>query len=374
MPRVFHLIKSLGRGGAEMLLVENLRLADRGRFDYGYGYFLPWKSAMVPSLREQEAEVTCFDRRNVATILMAARQVAHHLEEWGADLVHCHLPIAGVVGRLAGRMCGVPVVYTEHNRMERYHPLTRRLNLLTWRWQERAIAVSAEVASSIHDHAGERVPVEVVLNGIDIDRFDRSRVEAREIREGLGIPTSVPVVGTVAVFRAQKRLEEWLSAARDLLDEHPDTHFVLVGDGPLREDLVLRARDLGIQDRTHFPGLREDVRPYLAAMDVFMVSSAFEGLPLALLESMAMECGVVATTVGGIPEVIRHGENGFLAPPGRPRELTRLASRILSSPGLGDRMGEAARETVGERFGLKRMTRHLESIYTGVLENGRGTD
>lgn len=357
-----------------MLLVENLRFADRDRFDYTYGYFLPWKSAMVASLKDQHAEVTCFDRRNGASIVLAARDVAGRLEQSGADLVHCHLPIAGVVGRLAARMRGIPVVYTEHNRMERYHPLTRRMNLLTWRWQERAIAVSAEVASSIHDHAGDRVPVDVVLNGIDTDRFERSRVDATLVRTDLGIPASAPVVGTVAVFRTQKRLDDWLSAARELLNNHPDAHFVLVGDGPLREELVLRARDLGLQDRVHFPGLLEDVRAYLAAMDVFMISSMFEGLPLALLESMSMECGVVATTVGGIPEVVRHGENGFLVEPGRPGELARFASRLLSTPGLGERMGEAARDTVVEGFGLKRMTRQLESIYTSVLENGRGTD
>src|SRR3712207_3826346 len=111
--RVFHLIKGLGRGGAEMLLPEGLRFADRDRFEYSYGYFLPWKNAMVEALETQGVEVTCFGGRNNLQILLAARVVAAHLKRARIDLVHGHLPIAGVVGRIAARLAGIPMVYTE---------------------------------------------------------------------------------------------------------------------------------------------------------------------------------------------------------------------------------------------------------------------
>lgn len=370
MARVFHLIKSLGRGGAETLLAEGLRFADRRRFEYGYGFFLPWKTAMVPQLREQGASVVCFGGGNNATILLAARRVAKHLRRWDADLLHCHLPIAGIVGRLAGRMAGIPVVYTEHNRMERYNPLTRRANLLTWDWQRQVIAVSSEVAQSIQTNAKSRTPVKVVLNGIDTDRFVPPADGDSQARREIGIPVGAPVIGTVAVFRAQKRLDDWLAAARLLYERYPDARFLLVGDGPLRQALEEKTRSLDLAGVVHFAGLQEDVRPFLAAMNVFMVSSVFEGLPLALLEAMSMRCGVVATSVGGIPEVIRHGENGFLVEPRRPDVLFGYASRMLASPESTRTMGTVARQTIESDFSLRRMTEQLEETYSEILANG----
>ena len=365
--RVFHLIKSLGRGGAEMLLPEGLRFADRARFAYGYGYFLPWKDAMVASLESQSAEVTCFSARSNATILLAARQVAGHLKSWKADLLHCHMPMAGAVGRVAGKLAGIPVVYTEHNKMERFHPLTRWLNLTTWRWQEQVIAVSGDVADSIRAHADSRVPVRVVLNGINVDYFRRDRADREAVRRCFGIPMHAPVVGTVAVFRVQKRLQDWLEAARRLREGYPDIHFLLVGDGPLRKELLAHTARLGLQEVVHFAGLQDDVRPYLAAMDVYMMSSLFEGLPVALLEAMSMECAVVCTAVGGIPEAVSDDENGFLVEPCNPELLAQVTGAVLASPERLRRCGEQARRTVEERFSMWRMTQELEATYLDVV-------
>ena len=371
--RVFQLIKSLGRGGAETLLLENLRFGDRQRFEYEYGYFLPWKNALVQSLEGQGATVSCFSARSNVSILLAARQVARRLEETKADLLHCHLPIAGVVGRLAGRMAGVPVVYTEHNKMERYHPVTRRLNLSTWSMQQRVFAVSEDVADSVRTHADLRVPVEVVLNGVDVGRFDRGGAEtgAAALRRELAIPADAPVVGTVAVFRRQKRIDEWLEAARTLAARHPEMHFLLVGDGPLREELHQQSATLGLDGKVHWVGLQSDVRPYLAAMDVYMMSSIVEGLPIALLEAMSMKCTVVSTAVGGIPELVTEGTSGFLAPPERPDLLADVVSRVIASPAVLRSSGEAARRTVEERFSIRRMTQQLEDAYVDVVERYR---
>jgi glycosyltransferase involved in cell wall biosynthesis len=369
MPRIFHLVKSLGRGGAEVLLAESLRHSNRAQFVYGYGYFLPWKSAMVRDLTEQGAEVTCFEARNNLGILCAARRVAQHLRDWDADLLHCHLPIAGIVGRLASHITGIPMVYTEHNRMERYHPITRWMNLLTWRWQDRVIAVSREVAASISQHANgsASLPVEVVLNGIDVEKFNPTIADFASLRSELGIPGDAIIVGTVAVFRRQKALHDWLEAASILHDIRPDIHFILVGDGPLRIELIDQAKSHGISKVVHFTGMKDDVRPYLRLMDVFMISSIFEGLPLALLEAMAMRCAVVATSVGGIAEVIQHGENGYLIEAGEPESLARRVLSLVDAPEVSRRIGFTARKTIEEGFSLRRMTGQLEATYLDVL-------
>jgi glycosyltransferase involved in cell wall biosynthesis len=354
-----------------MLLQEGLRFADRQRFDYQFGYFFPWKNALVAGLVAQGAGVTCFEAHTNLGILLSARRVAAHLRRSRVDLLHCHMPLAGSVGRMAARLAGVPVVYTEHNTLERYHPLTRRLNLASWSWQERVIAVSSEVAASIRRHTRSKVRVDVVPNGIDTGRFIRNQASGASLRCSLGIPLDVPVVGTVAVFRVQKRLEHWLDAARRLHQSFPEMHFVLVGDGPLRPRIESLADSLGLRSCVHFTGLQEDVRPYLSATDLYLMSSIFEGLPVALLEAMAMECAIVSTAVGGIPEVIRRGENGLLVEPDRPDLLAAAVARLLSEPAEVRSYGRAARETVCNQFGVDRMVAEVEAKYVEIV-GGRG--
>lgn len=352
-----------------MLLPEGLRFADRRRFEYGYGYFLPWKDAMVQSLKEQDVPVTCFGGRTNAQILLSTRRVAAHLREEQVDVLHCHMPVAGAVGRIAAKMVGIPVVYSEHNLQERFHPATRWLNRATWSWQERVIAVSGDVADSIHSRIGTGVPVDVVLNGVDVNRFRRVDADGASIRRQYGIPENAPVIGTVAVFRVQKRLQDWLAAARSLLDRFPEARFLLVGDGPLREEVETALRVHRLEQAVFLPGLKEDVRPYLAAMDIYMMSSIFEGLPVALLEAMSMECLPVCTAVGGIPEVIRSGENGFLAEPERPEQLAQIAGDLVGDRTQMKKLATVARNTVAERFSMKRMTGELETIYLDAIQS-----
>lgn len=367
--RVFHLIKGLGRGGAERLLVETLDLQDRQRFSFGYGYFLPWKNALVPELRRRGASVRLFRAGSAAGILLQVPGLARYLRRWQADLLHCHLPLAAVAGRLAAALAGVPVVYTEHNLQHRYHPLTRWANRATWRLQDAVVAVSAGVAAAI---GGGPTPVHLIVNGIDAGRFRRHDRERGWAREQLGIPARALVVGTVAGLRRQKRLDLWLEAAAALGGAGREVRFLLVGDGPERAELEALARRLGLGE-VSFAGLQADVRPFLAAMDLFMISSDSEGLPLALLEAMAMELPVVATAVGGIPEVLREGVTGYLAPPAEPGRLAAAARPLLEDRRLRERMGRAGRRRVEARFSATASARALERLYLRVLEErGRG--
>lgn len=365
--RVAHLIKGLGRGGAERLLPQLVK-AGKGGVEHSVGFFLPWKDQLANELGALGVGVECLGGSTPLGMVARAPRVAGWLKRIRADLVHAHLPLSGVVARIVGAWTGTPVVYTEHNLQERYHPWTRRMNLLTWRLQEMVIAVSQEVADSIVNHISSAVPVRVVRNGIDLDGLPAGSREAREIRAELSIGTSVPVIGTVAVFRTQKRLDLWLEVASKVGALVADAEFVLVGDGPCREDLQKQCVDLGLGSRVHFVGLKDDVKPYLRAMDLFLMTSEFEGLPLALLEAMASRLPVVVTPAGGIPEVVEHGFNGAVVPLGETAELATVIVELLSDDAKRRRTGDAGRRTVENGFSVDRMTQDLESIYKEVLD------
>jgi glycosyltransferase involved in cell wall biosynthesis len=369
--RIFHLIKSLGRGGAEILLEDGLRYSDRTHFTYGYGYFVPGKDALVSSLTAQGADVVCFSCRSPASMFLSVRRVARLLKQSNVDLLHCHLPLGGIIGRLAARIAGIPVIYTEHNVWERYHPVTRRVNLLTWKWQDAVIAVSQAIQRSIQAHVGNHVPVKVIHNGIDVDSFRFSPEARARVRAEIGIHPNAPVVGTVAVFRRQKRLDDWLRAAKIIKTRFPDTHFILVGDGPMKRELESRCASLGMTNSVHFIGYQTEVSRFLCPMDVFMNSSIFEGLPLAIAEAAAAGLPVVATAVGGVPEIVLNEQTGYLVPARQPEALAERVGRILSNPDLGKEFGRKGCQFVEKNFSIQRMIREMEELYTEVLTSNR---
>jgi glycosyltransferase involved in cell wall biosynthesis len=264
-------------------------------------------------------------------------------------------------------MAGVPVVTTEHNLYERYHPATRAASLATWRMHRQVIAVSNEVAASIRRYAGTRVPIRVVQNGLTLERFRREEHDAAGARQALGVAPGAPLVGTVAVFRVQKRLDVWLRVAERVRRRCPAARFVIVGDGPLKKEVETQIEALGLGDCVKLTGLLEDVRPLLAAMDVYLMSSDFEGLPIALLEAMAMEVPPVATAVGGIPEVLTPGSGGTVVPKGEIEALASDVEALLRMPEAERRArGAASRRRVAEAFSSNRMMREIESVYREV--------
>lgn len=365
---VLHIIKSLGRGGAEMLLPETLRQHDKQKFNFHYIYFLPWKNQMESAIEQEGGTVVCIPAKNNASILLAVRKIAAYVRKHNIQLIHCHLPWAGMAGRLVGRLTGVPVVYTEHNKWERYHKVTYYLNKLSFSSQQKVIAVSEEVANSIKINYGKARPhVQVVANGADTAKYARPKTVDNDIRKELNIPSTATVIGITCVFRAQKRLHTWLEIAWELHAKHPDTFFIIVGDGPLRDEVHAKAKALGTDKYVFFAGLQTETRPYFTAMDLFMMSSEFEGLPIALLEAMSMNCVPACTAAGGIPEVIKDGVNGMLVPVEQPMQLVDRLGQLLQHPDQLVQMKQAARETVINSFSMKKMVTELEAIYNDLI-------
>lgn len=368
--KILHIIKSLGRGGAEMLLPETLKLHDKNKFEFHYIYFLPWKDQMVSAIRSNGGEVLCVAANNNLLLMLKVNEVVHYIREKNIQLIHAHLPWAGILARRVGKKTGIPVVYTEHNKQERYHFATRWMNLATINDNNKIIAVSSDVAESIVKYKPDvRPSISTILNGVNTDHFNRENFEGNTVRKQLGIPMDAPVLGTIAVFRFQKRLDLWMELASKILEQNKETHFIIVGDGPLKEVLLKRRQSLGLENRIHMPGLQTEVRPYLAAFDIYMMSSLFEGLPIALLEAMSMRCPIISTDAGGIKEVIRPTVDGLLCAVDEPQKLVDYACELLSRRSSMRQIGDHARTRVVNSFSMEKMVNELETMYakTAIL-------
>ena len=284
-------------------------------------------------------------------------------------LIHADMPLAGVLARLVGRESNTPTVYTEHNLIERYHPLTRWVHRSTFGWQSCILTVSEEVHASVRRAGGEaKTSVRTLLNGVPVQQVRSEAIRLEELRAELNICSSHQVVGSVAVFRTQKRLADWLAVAAEIARRQSAVTFLLVGDGPEMPMVQAKVRELGLEERIRLPGFREDGRRCLGLMDIFLMTSQFEGLPIALLEAMTLGKAVVATEVGGIPEVITDGHEGRLAPVGAIGSLAQHVEALLKDPAQSQRMGRHGAAKVETHYHIKHRVRAIEKVYAELLD------
>jgi glycosyltransferase involved in cell wall biosynthesis len=276
------------------------------------------------------------------------------------------LPWAGFLGRLVFAKTKIPVVYTEHNMQERYHIATKKINQFTFNSQSLALAVSEDVTNSIKKNINPKIPVRTLLNGANTDAFRRDVAAGIAIKQEFEIPEDALVVGNVAVFRFQKRLIEWLQVFKEIEIKNPNVYGIIVGAGPLEEEIKAELIKLELEKKVFFPGLKTDVKPYFSAMDIFMMSSSFEGLPIALLEAMSMECAIVSTDAGGIKEVIRDKQDGLTCRVEEWKKLSDLCQILIEDPEKLKDFKKTARERAVNSFSLKRMVDSLEEIYESL--------
>jgi glycosyltransferase involved in cell wall biosynthesis len=366
LKRVLILIKGLGRGGAEQLLVSAARHLDRRRFDYEVAYLLPHKDALVAELTTAGLPVSCLG--GVGKSWMGRLRAL--VKERAIDLIHVHLPYSALGARLSfPRRSGPRIVYTEHGPWDYYRPPTYLGNMLTFFRNDHVFAVSEDVTRSIGYPAGLRFlrmpPVETLHHGVDFQPLDAAESHL-DIRSEFELPADTIIVGTVANFRRQKRHDVLLQAVERVRRARPTARFLLVGQGPLEDDARRLAEKLGVGKAVVFAGFRPDVPRLMQAFDIFALSSEWEGLPIALLE--AMYCGkpAVVTGVGGIREAIENDKEGIVVPPNDPEALAQGMLRLIDDEELRNRLGERARSRARE-FDIRKAVRHMEAVYEELL-------
>lgn len=290
-------------------------------------------------------------------------------------IVHTHTAKAGFLGRLSARLAGVPIIiHTYHGHILRgyYGPLT------SWflRCMERAlafftdgiIAVSEEVKRDLLLH-GITSPdkITVIPLGFQLEPFLNSEAHRDEFRHELGLNNTHRLVGIVGRIVPIKNHRLFLEAAATVAVEEPAARFIVVGDGELRPEMEEYARKLGIGERVIFTSWRRDLPRIYADLDVLAITSNNEGTPVSAIEAMAAGCPVVATRVGGVPDLIKEGETGYLAPPGDGQSLAAALLRLLRDPEAALRVGQAAQAVARDRFHAKRLTADMEGLYSHLL-------
>ena len=377
--RVVTLVGGVGvTGGAERLAREIVTRLDPDRFDRTL-CVSRWPddridpeaaSAAVAELEASGVRFLGLHRRN--TLDFAGWRPLYELLRSGTDVLHAHLFGSNVWAAIVGTAARTPaIVAHEHTWSFQGQPVRKLLD-------RRLIAARSDAFLAVSELDRRRMT--------EIERIDPGKVifvpngipgrpagDGR-IGERLGIDVDGPVIGTVCVLRPQKALTVLIDAAALLVERHPGLKVVIVGHGPQQPELERRIAELGLERTVVLAGHRDDVPDLIRGFDVAVCSSDFEGTPLSVLEYMQTGLPIVATRVGGIPDIIEDGGQGLLVEPRDPAGLAAAVERLLGEPGLAARLGSSARERQHAEFDIDVTVRAIERIYEGLASGRTAAD
>ena len=361
---VMHVVSQFAIAGMELGVSKLANSADRSRIRTSVCSSMP-SPPQRPTLAS-DVQLHELNRRP-GTDLSLISQLFSLFRRTRPDVVHTHSWGTLCEGLLAAKLAQVPVViHGEHGTLELR---TRNVHVQRWAWQRvsQLLAVSSRLADQMAAVVGEPSQgIHVIRNGVDTERFARvDRVSARNLLQ-LGPDESV--IGTVGRLHPVKDHLNLIHAAANLQRDGLRAVILIVGDGPLRQQLEAEAATLGLTRQVHFLGEREDVEWILQALDVFTLPSRSEGLSNTILEAMAAGVLVVATNVGGAEELIRDGETGVLVPAQDPATLAIALGDLTRDTNLREHMGRRAQALARSEFSLDRMTRGYEELYLGLTQ------
>ena len=328
---------------------------------------------LASELRRLGVQVTVIDEsRNSAVRIVAL--LTRYLREHHVEVVHTHRYKESVVGSIAAKLAGVPhVIRTVHGMPEPMRGWDRvkawaygavdRATL--WWFADLIIAVSKRMAETLKDSGYAPTPVTHIHNGVDPRKVRATRT-GDAVRRELGIGPRALLVGTAGRLSHVKGHRYFLRAAQRILETEGDARFLIVGDGPLRHELRASAAHLRVEGACLLLGPRTDIYDLIAAMDIFVLPSLDEGIPMVILEAMALGTPVVATAVGGVPEVIRHRETGLLVAPRDERALADACLELARNRDWAQTFGARARRVVDEAFSHERNGHALMEVYRRV--------
>lgn len=363
--RIMHITFNMGIGGTEQVIRQLVTNLPGEEFDNqivcidGYvgelGRLVEKAGILVSSLKRQPG----FDWALV-------RSLRQKILSDGVDVVHCHQYTPWIYGWLASLGVGARVILTEHGRFypDRYRYKAALVNPVIALFTHRIAAISSSTRDALSRY--EFIPkakIRVVYNGIAA--LELAPEEVCGLKQELGIPEGHCVMGTVARMDPVKNQGMMLEAFAHVLKQHVDSWLLMVGDGPDRQRLEAMAQDLGIEKRVIFVGFIGQPAAYLAAMDLFLLTSNTEGTSMTLLEAMSLGIPTIATNVGGNPEIVEQGKTGVLTPRADAEAFARAIEELIVDPQLMSRFRKRARQVFFDRFSVASMVENYRQLYLG---------
>jgi len=300
-----------------------------------------------------------------------------HLRINKYHIVHTHNSKAGFIGRLSAKLAGVPVIiHTVHGfAFHDQEPLWRQilfrnLEKIASRWCDKMIFISSPLIEwALKEKISAKDKIIKIYSGIDLDRFQPvSDEEKKQARIKLGIKPDGPVAGIVSKLWEGKGHNVLIDAFKEIKKDLNDAKLIIVGEGYLEDELKSYTEELGLKDSVIFTGFRSDVSEVMACFDISVLPSFFEGMGRVLLEAMAMTIPVVASNVGGIPDLVKNNKNGILVPPGDVSELTKAMKKLLTNRSLSISMGKNGHHTVTKEFSAESMNEKILSVYKDCMK------
>lgn len=371
--KIIWMIDSLGHGGAERLTLAILERFDRERFDLRVCALQ--ERGGNPVAKDLQKAGIPVDLLNIPTLRHPANlfKITGYLRRHKPQLIHAQLEFSIILGSLAAKLLRIPCVTTLHtldNPQENRAYWRYRITLAALKYLcDRSIGVSESTRQ--HHLRDGNIPGEKIItlyNGIDLSAYKFPTPEAcLEKRKELGLAPNSIIAVTVAVLREPKGIQFMLQAMAQLRETNPNLQYLVVGDGEYGPALKEMARSLGLGNRVVFVGQRKDIPEILAVCDFFILPTLTEALPTVLMEAMAARKAMIASNVGGVPEMIQDGVNGRLLPPGDVPALVTACAQLADDSALRNAWGTAGQAICQEKFNIERQIVSLENLYASLI-------
>jgi len=359
---ILHTEWSEGWGGQEMRILSELKIHQR----MGHRLYLLCPPGTRLGREAAALGIRVFSRKiRQPWDLWSIRKIKHLVRELGVEVLHTHSSVDSWAGGLAGRWAKVPVlVRTRHISVRVRRPWLNRIYYLP----DAIITTGEHIRRELlqtHKILAERIVS--IPTGADVGRFHPGPPDL-ELKKRMGLPIDSPVITLVAVLRAQKRHELVIAAAAEVIQVFPQARFIFVGEGPGRNRVEQEMKNAQLESHILMTGYREDIPAILSFTDLGIISSVAEGIPQFLFQIMAMGKPVIATEVGGIPEIVTSGVTGVLIPPEDPAALAKALVQVLGDPGSARRLGEEGRRLVEKEYTVEKMAEKVYRVYQQVYE------
>lgn len=369
--KILHIIASPVFGGAERLLLTLSKNIDQKKFDLFLGIFidqrkennLMWSYAKKLNLKVDP--INCKNPYDLLQILHIYRIVKKH----HPDIIHTHGYKTNILGFLVSKLFGIPIVVTVHGLypIKTKTNLRQRLSLMLLKHFDRIIAVSSQMNTVLKS---KKVSSKKIINIRNVPPINVEEHSSNigTLREEIGIPSNLKVLGFVGRLEYIKGCDLLIQAVSKIHSTNLDFCLVVVGDGPERKSLDLLVRKLGLKKYVYFCGFRNDIKNVFQSLDLYVLPSFNEGIPLAMLEAMSHGVPVVATRVGGIPEVIKDKVNGILVPPRNPEALAEGIMEALSSPEETAKRVIEAKKTIQNEYSIEQWIKKIQNTYLEMVK------